>query len=764
MFADVVTWSGEAQSINANTSLEALHITAATTVTIADGCSLTVDELVGDAQLTKAGGGTLIVKGFSANSQISATAGAVRFASGAPTDTTVFDSANTFFHTDASAAASLTLADDGTTVATWADIRGAGYPTASATGNKPYLRPAALNGRAVIDFGSKAISGNGFTDGYGATLDWSAVDSSIREVYLVFADFGPMCNQFFLGNKKTGGEYSYHRGGFADSSTCAQFFNTTYAWAAVRGGGIYMDGNVATAATELPSGFHVLRFVQTGVTTASAFANDRNITRGGAMMAEAIVMNANLDAVSSRLLEMRLQQKWLPDTRSIANLSLSSGATLTVDEGVKIRVVASTLDANATITGAGEAAFCFSEGCYSYPAKSIIKTTESQRAIYNTAARRIRVESGLLQIKSTLEKLAPTVHLDATQSDSFTLVSGNKIQYWNDVRGYNVAQARQYTDVQRPYLEANVQNGLSVVDFGDLYLSGHWAEANAPRNMAMASEVSNIKDVFIVVADTDDARQYCSANNETCQFLLCHSTAYDFHRAGFQILRDTYGCGKDAGTTTQLDGITCDKYANLPEGFHLVRISPQNAVKFNQLCKERSGNRYGGLKYGEILVYNAKLSDTEAAALSAHLLNKWGLPNASGNKFVYDEVYVASGAIFTPPRLASAAVLEGAGTVRNDFALADGFALNVTAGKPLTVTGKLTIPATGIITIAGSVKDFEKGAVVQLVAADSMVAPSSPTWTVQGTFTECNRNIRVFADATGLSARIIEPGLSVIIR
>ena len=79
LYAEVVTWSGEEQSVSSNTEIEALHVTAATTVTIADGCSLTVGELIGDAAITKAGDGTLVVKSFSANSQITATAGSVRF-------------------------------------------------------------------------------------------------------------------------------------------------------------------------------------------------------------------------------------------------------------------------------------------------------------------------------------------------------------------------------------------------------------------------------------------------------------------------------------------------------------------------------------------------------------------------------------------------------------------------------------------------------------------------------------------------------------
>ena len=761
LYAEVVTWSGEEQSVSANTEIEALHVTAATTVTIADGCSLTVGELIGDAAITKAGDGTLVVKSFSANSQITATAGSVRFAAGGSTDTTAFDTANTFYHVDASVASSLTTAgtdaEGRTLVSTLADIRGAGYPTSSNAGNNmPWIDSGALNGRNVLDFGSFAY-GTAIA-GYGASLMWSAASTGVREVLLVYSDEPETHDQFFLGAPNA---YHYHRG------EAGALFNGTYSSASVRTGTIYVDGETKAVSYVLPAGFHVIRLVQAGVTTASAFANDRGTALGGMRLAEAIVLNANLDAVSSRRLEMRLQEKWLPEMRTLANLTLTGAANLTVDEGVKFRVLGGSLDATATVTGAGEAQFQVPEnGAYSHPAKSIVKVTGSARLIRATAARRIQVEEGRLHILTSAAKLTPALHLDAAADDSFTL-SGSNVYYWNDVRGYAVGQARQYTAVQEPERVSAAQNGLPVVDFGDLYLNpGRWLAANAPRNMAMAAEVSNIFDVFMVVADTDDARRYVTENNLTGQFLLGHSGAYDFHRAGLSLLLShSYGCGKDPGTTTELDGVSCAKDAVLPEGFHLVRISPQNAVKFNQLCKERSGSMWGGLKYGEILVYQgAKLSSDEAADVSSYLLNKWGLPNANGKGVAYESISVAKGAEFVPPPFSSTAALAGDGEIEGDLTLEEGFSLKVTAGEPLTVTGKLMLPATGTIEISGNVKDFDRDAVVTLVSAGSTVVAENPTWTVTGSFIDSRRTIEVFADAEGLKAKIVPPGLSIIVR
>lgn len=783
--AEVVTWSGTAQSVSANTEIETLHVTAATTVTIADGCSLTVDELVGDAAITKAGEGTLIVRNFSANSQITATTGVVRFAAGGPTDTTVFDSDGTFYHADASVAASLTTAgvdaEGRTLVSNFADVRGASRMSSSNAGydqgvtyNMPWIESGALNGLNVLDFGSYWVKDS--LDGYGAALTWDRSSSAIREVLIVYSDAHGSHSQCLLGCKVPVGDnnakYNYRR----DYDTGALF--SSMAAKNVRTGSVYVDGALVSYSDVLPAGFHVIRLVQAGTTTASAFADDRHDRRGGMQLAEAIALTVQLDAVSSRRLEMRLQQKWLPKSRTIASLSLSGEASLTVDEGVKFMVMDGSLAETATVTGSGEAQFRYSEGGYSYPAKSIVKVTESQRVLRATAARRIRVEQGLLSIATTASKLTPALHLDATSDDSFSYLE-DEVRYWYDIRvakSSNAKRARQDNAGQRPMRIDDGQNGLPIVDFGDIKIrdqrhtdsyvwiynpSGYGARWMSFQNITL----SKIRDVFMVVADTDAARSQVSYLGEEGQYFLCDSSKHDFHRDGLQLLSGSDGCGKDDGTTTALDGVPCQADTILPGGFHLVRISPEKACTASRLCKDRGDYRWGGLKYGEILIYEgAKLSDDEAADVSAYLLNKWGLPNASGKGVAYESLEVAEGATLALPVFSSAAELIGAGTVRGDLTLEEDFILKVTVGMPLTVTGKLAVPAKGTIEISGNADDFEFGDVVTLVHAGAMENVGRLRWTVTGSFANSRKLIRVFADAGGLKARIVSPGLNVILR
>lgn len=198
-----------------------------------------------------------------------------------------------------------------------------------------------------------------------------------------------------------------------------------------------------------------------------------------------------------------------------------------------------------------------------------------------------------------------------------------------------------------------------------------------------------------------------------------------------------------------------------------MRISPQNGAEAKYFGRDRDANySFGGIKYGEVLLYTgAKLSDAEAADVSSYLLNKWGLPNASGKGVAYESVAVVAGATFVPPKASSTADLEGAGTISGDFALADGCTLTSVAGSLLTVTGKLTLPTTGAVSIAGDVNSYRPNDVVTLIASGSVEAPANMKWTVTGSLTGSrSKTVQVFADAEGLKVRIVAAGTMVIVR
>ncbi len=99
-----------------------------------------------------------------------------------------------------------------------------------------------------------------------------------------------------------------------------------------------------------------------------------------------------------------------------------------------------------------------------------------------------------------------------------------------------------------------------------------------------------------------------------------------------------------------------------------------------------------------------------------------------------------------------------------DLALADGFALKVSADAPLTVSGALTLPANGTVEISGDILSYEHEEVVTLVSAGSVSAASSLNYTLAGDFATNKRTVQVFADETGLKVRIIKHPFVVVLR
>lgn len=129
-------------------------------------------------------------------------------------------------------------------------------------------------------------------------------------------------------------------------------------------------------------------------------------------------------------------------------------------------------------------------------------------------------------------------------------------------------------------------------------------------------------------------------------------------------------------------------------------------------------------------------------------------------------VTIAQGCTLTVDELIGDAAITkaGAGTIRGDFALAEGCTLTSVAGSPLTVTGMLTLPATGTVSIAGNATDYRPDDVVTLIAAGSVDTPAGMKWTVSGSLAESRHKITVFADAEGLKAKIVSQGTALILR
>ena len=210
-------------------------------------------------------------------------------------------------HFDAAELGNFTLVEEGgvSYVTEWKGSSGTTVKAISATG---YQRPtlSTFNGRPVVDFGEKRMNADRAES---AALFWTAEDTAIREVFMVFRDRPNTAVEKggyqFLLTMRT--DYSFHRGDYGEL-----FFGGSYTAKAITDGCIELDGATATAATVPDSGFHIIHLRTTGNVKAGSFACDRNqYSAGGLILAETVIWDAELSAAEAKSVYDYLYGKWL---------------------------------------------------------------------------------------------------------------------------------------------------------------------------------------------------------------------------------------------------------------------------------------------------------------------------------------------------------------------------------------------------------------------------------------------------------------------
>ena len=198
--------------------------------------------------------------------------------------------------------------------------------------------------RPVIDFGEYCSSTNGvITDGIGAAMNFSARQTTLKEVHQIFADANGSNRQWILGDTaahdfgRGANGVRYDQGGAYEASSI------------VRNARTYMDqGNIgngeAGSGSVVSAGFHNFAFRcwhldASGWTSwtakVGAFANGMDVMAGGQQVAESIGFNRLLSDAEFSYLHAYLNWKWLggarPEsaaTNAIASVSLANGASL----------------------------------------------------------------------------------------------------------------------------------------------------------------------------------------------------------------------------------------------------------------------------------------------------------------------------------------------------------------------------------------------------------------------------------------------------
>lgn len=181
----------------------------------------------------------------------------------------------------------------------------------------------------------------------------------------------------------------------------------------------------------------------------------------------------------------------------------------------------------------------------------------------------------------------------------------------------------------------------------------------------------------------------------------------------------------------------------------------------------QSGGYHGGLKYGEVILFERILSDSEIAATEAYLAKKWFGIDTPGYGSAADAVSVAAGSTLSILGTDfSVTSLGGCGTVDGDVTIAanGGIVAVINADGSVsgpTVTGNVTLNG-GTVTIAGDAESIVPGNYAILNAAS--VNGSVNSWTVAAPKRKRTYGYAITLTDTAMLLHVYRFGLRAIIR
>lgn len=176
---------------------------------------------------------------------------------------------------------------------------------------------------------------------------------------------------------------------------------------------------------------------------------------------------------------------------------------------------------------------------------------------------------------------------------------------------------------------------------------------------------------------------------------------------------------------------------------------------------------YGGLAYGEVILYTNFLDAAQVDYVEAYLMKKWKNVDTEGfgPLKVGTLTLDAASSVSVSGDKVIAANVTGAGTVNAGLEISEGAALTASIGSDgqvgtLSVAGKLELPTVATLAFAGSAKP--KRGVHVLYSAETLVGDISG-WTV--TVYPGDRGIyRLFVEDNKVKLEISAPGLSLLFR
>ncbi len=602
--------------------------------------------------------------------------------------------------------------------------------SAASAPRTPWLAPDFQNGLSVADFGSpagEAMKTNdvsiGNAGGWGGTLVWNERCTTTRSVLVVFADREECKALSYTGPYIIGDTTTYHFGRGVEP----KIFSGA-AGSALLNGSISLDGYPATMNTDIaPIGdFHLLSVITAGNVTAGTFSQDRTFHYGGQRLAEAIICTNALPQKDFAKAQLSLAEKWIPFAVSSKALTLSGG-TLIIPEDETLVVTNLTVTADTTVSGGGTLRILSVKEVTGKLIGANIRVDGSTvlPADLLSGAADLDVGSGTCRV--TGDPQGTWFHVDASQTNTMTFAAHNGTNFITRVADINnngryASQSDNYTATSAPHapwLAGNLQNGLSVIDFGtpageamktnnvSIGDAGGWGGA-----LVWSERCTNTRSVFVVFAD----REECQALSYTGPYIIGDTATYQFSRGYEPKIFSSFADSALLNGSIFLDGHPATMNTDIaPIGdFHMLSLIATGNVNTCTFSQDRN-NHYGGQRLAEAIICTNAQSLANVTNITDYFNAKWfGKAVTNAVAYTFGNLTVAEGATLdiglSPMNVgvSTAVSLSGGGTVKTRARAVEALSPggDETLGT-LTVDGSLSLAsgATWTVDVSGTNAD-----------------------------------------------------------
>lgn len=766
-----------------------VDLSADLTIDIPAGKVLEVAVLAGVGHtLTKTGEGALVVYScINPTAVVDVKAG--RFEMKKPNGKHLTSDA--FFHVDAGAACN---AADGSLVGgtnfirVLRDVR-AGASVSATTKDEskmPFISPDHVqNGLPLLDFGSFYYNNGTFHDGYGAVMDWSAT-LNLHHCFIVAGDTEEVPG-LGLGSNDTGPQYigssldyPLMRGRYGqigtEEETLPVFrdFSPCLGWnSPCRVDGVDYP---ATKKAPLTKGMHLIDVKLTQGTAmgdrVNNFGSDRNLTKGGFRLGEAIVFGRDLDDFEREAIQAHLTAKWFGRMDVLARIRVAAGASYDLgDSGVNPDIETPTSytkvsdgavegDSYETRIGAGVTTLDIRAGRVTV---SPLLTKESWLHVDASAA-------ATLSISNVGDKATVTEWRDVSGNGRFC--SSLEAIYAQDLDDGRIRKLWPVPDMRRPYVRENYLNGLPVIDCRRIVSESMSKSEGTPKEGGGAFKWSEscltIREALMVVMDTEDVKGYTASQSGSTPFLGA-AGGDGFAR---EYVRNKWGAQEGAAapiaydhpadlwqdSDAWVDGIAVSSVKNdpYPDGFHVLDIRTTKDRCARAFAAD-SNVATGGQRLGEVLVFTNVLADAARAGLTAALRWKWFADTSLVSTRQLVDITVGEGAeLELPEALDISGTLVLAGVLKAP--IVKPARLDLTSGTG-SLVGTLDLTTPGEILISTpTAAQLEAGA--WRVLPCTGVSAIAKGWTVTCAGAP---ELKLAVRADGLYVKVVT-GLAIIVR